>query len=136
MDEQRERLIALSAEGIKEVSDEFAAETGYRPSCADLFEILTWALRTGDKEKLSDVYTSNIIALRPQMKKRDGRPDSLDRDYTGEAVAGLNDAGFLTAGAFLLRFVKAFKGGGGDFSTLPAFFGLLRHWFAHISRVF
>jgi hypothetical protein len=40
---------ALSADGIKEVADEFAAEMGYRPSCADLFEILTWALRTGDK---------------------------------------------------------------------------------------
>ncbi len=25
---------ALSAEGIKEVADEFAAEMGYRPSCA------------------------------------------------------------------------------------------------------
>jgi len=43
---------ALSAEGIKEVADDFAAEIGYRPSCADLFEILTWALRTGDKDKL------------------------------------------------------------------------------------
>ena len=92
MYEQREQHIVLSAEGIKEVADGFAAEMGHRPSCADLFEILTWALRTGDKEKLSDVNTSNIIALRPQMKKRQGHPDSWDRDYTGEAVSELNDA--------------------------------------------
>ncbi|MBO0861335.1 MAG: hypothetical protein J2P21_23175, partial [Chloracidobacterium sp.] len=76
MDKQREQLIALSAEGIKEVADEFAAEMGYRPLCADLFEILTWALRAGDTEKLSDVHSYSIIALRPQMKKRDGRQDS------------------------------------------------------------
>src|SRR5262245_50994242 len=118
-------VIALSAEGIKEVADEFAAEMGNRPSCADLFEILTWALRTGDKEKLSDVHTSNILALRPQTKKRDGRPDSLDRDYTGEAVAGLNDAVFVAASDFLLRLVNAFNDATGHLPSLTDICDLL-----------
>jgi immunity protein 26 of polymorphic toxin system len=125
MDEQRERLIALSAEGIKEVADEFADDIGYRPSCADLFEILTWALRAGDKDKLSDVHTSNIIALRPQMKKRDSRPDSLDRDYTGEAVAELNDAVFVAASDFLQRLVNAFKDATGRLPSLTDICDLL-----------
>jgi hypothetical protein len=119
------QIIALSAEGIKEVADEFAAEMRHRPSCADLFEILTWALRTGDKDKLSDVNTYNIIALRPQMKKRDGRPDSLDRDYSGGAVAGLNDAVFVAASDFLLRLVKAFKDATGRLPSLTDFCDLL-----------
>jgi hypothetical protein len=125
MDEQREQLIALSAGGIKEVADEFAAEMVSRPSCADLFEILTWALRAGDREKLSDVHTSNIIALRPQMKKKEGRPISWDRDYTGEAVAGLNDAVFVVASGFLLQLANAFKDATGHLPSLADICNLL-----------
>jgi hypothetical protein len=125
MSEQRERLIGLAAEGIQEVSNEFAVEIERAPSIVELFEILTWALRTASGERLSDVHPSNIVALRPRLKKGAISPHASNQGVTPSAVADLNDAAFVAASDLLSRLTGAFKDAAGRLPKLSEFGDLI-----------
>jgi len=95
-----ESLITLAVQGLKEIAGEFEDEIGRRPSSAELFEIITWALKSGAGDKLSDVHPANLIALKPQVKKGAGKVSSstTETDETKSVVKDLNDASFVVAG--------------------------------------
>lgn len=125
MDKRSKRLIALAAEGIREVADEFADELERRPTSGELFEILTWALKSGGEERLSDTHPSNLVALRPRLRKGATRADSSTEDVTDSAVAELNDAVFVAASDFLSQLTDAFKSDTGHPPTLSDLCDLL-----------
>src|SRR5690242_17384801 len=93
---QDERHVVLAAAGLSAISQEFADEMERRPSSRELFEILTWGLRSCPDDVLLDVQPRAIIALTPKVKRRVKRSGSgANTDEAESAVGDLNDDVFV-----------------------------------------
>jgi hypothetical protein len=126
MAEFQEKLITTAARGLEEVADEFADELERRPSSAELFEIVTQALKSVGDERLSDVTPANVTALKPQIRKGAKRLDSpKEADEPGGSVSDLNDAAFVVAGDLVADLSDGFKRDASHAPTLNELCGLL-----------
>ncbi|MDT5293479.1 MAG: hypothetical protein QOJ76_359 [Acidobacteriota bacterium] len=126
MAEFQEKLITTAARGLEEVAEEFADELERRPSSAELFEIITQALKSVGDERLSDVTPSNVTALKPQIRRGAARLDSApEADEPGGSVSDLNDAAFVVAGDLVADLSDGFKRETGRAPTLNELCGLL-----------
>ena len=121
--ERNERHVALTAAGLRDISDEFADEMGRRPTSLELFEILTWGLRSCRDDALVDVHPANVIGLAPKVKGAVRVPRGTDDAES--AVGELNDSAFVTANDFLSELTGAIRADTGQPPTLDALCAVL-----------
>lgn len=113
------RYSALAAEGLQNISQEFADEIKRRPSIVELLEILTWALRSCGDDAFLDVHPANIIALKPEVKKGIRPISSRTQDDAAESVVGdLNDNVFVIANDFISNLITMIRSDTGQTLTL------------------
>jgi hypothetical protein len=100
----------LVVSGLSEISNEFVDELKFQPSSLEIFEILSWGLKTCDNDILADVNPSNITALKPKIKKKiKSIEQSTASDPKKSSVEDLNDHIFVVANDFFADLVNAMK---------------------------
>jgi len=105
-----ERHFALAATGLSEISEEFFDEIESRPSSLELFEILSWGLKSCRDDTLLDVNPVTIIALKPKIKKGYKQfGSSRDGDEKESVVDDLNDNLFVVANDLISELAKTIK---------------------------
>lgn len=67
--ELNDNCFSLATDLMVELCREVEAETGSKPTIADLCELLTWGLRSCSQDILDDVNTCNVVALLPKVLK-------------------------------------------------------------------
>jgi len=121
MNKAHESHLVSATERLQEVAEEFSDAIGRRPTSTELFEILTWALKSTSDDILADIQLASIIALKPQVKKGAKPFDSwVNTKDMPSAVSDLNDATFVVAGDFLVELTNAIKQETGQLPTLDA----------------
>jgi hypothetical protein len=78
---------------LEEIADESGRELGRPPTSRELFEILTWGLRSTRGEVLADVMPAQVAALEPVLRSG---VHGVGGDEPAD-VQGLNDASFVLA---------------------------------------
>lgn len=118
-DKLNESHIAFVAKELLGISEEFADEIERRPSSLELFEVVTWGLKSCRDDTLLDVHPANIITLEPKLKRGIKRSDiGSSLEATESAVADLNDNVFVIATEFISNLANVIKTDTGQAPTL------------------
>ncbi|MGB0064586.1 MAG: hypothetical protein WBP85_09090 [Terracidiphilus sp.] len=100
--------IELACEGLRNLANEISDEFGRLPSPAELFEVLTWGLKSLSVEPFSDVKVSEILSLNLELKNGASQA-AAQSGGSSDAVDDLDDAAFVAASDLFLDLTKAFK---------------------------
>lgn len=107
MAESSKDPIELACDSLRHVAEEISDELGRLPSPAELFEVLTWGLKSLSVEPFSDLKPAEVLSLRLELKG--ASQPAASSGEPSDAVSDLDDAAFVAASDLFLDLAKAFK---------------------------